>query len=152
MAKFIFKMQNILEIKRKLEDQAKSVYADAIHALEEEKEKLQELEEKRELYEDRLTDMMLESLHIHEICRMENAIEVMKYKIREQNVAVSKAERVVENARQALNAAMIERKTYEKLKEKEFENFKLEVNAQEKKEIDELVSYQFTQRAQSVEI
>ena len=63
MAKFIFKMQNILEIKRKLEDQAKSVYADAIHALEAEKVKLRELEEKRELYEDRLTDMMLESLH-----------------------------------------------------------------------------------------
>lgn len=152
MAKFIFKMQNILEIKRKLEDQAKSVYADAISALEIEKEKLQKLEEKKELYEDRLTDMMLESLHIHEICRLENAIEVMKYKIQEQLIAVAKAERVVESARQALNAAMVDRKTYEKLKEKEFEAFKLEVNAQEKKEIDELVSYQFTQKTQMVEL
>ncbi|MDE7422818.1 MAG: flagellar export protein FliJ [Lachnospiraceae bacterium] len=152
MAKFIFKMQNILEIKRKLEDQAKSVYAEAIHALEIERGKLQELEEKKELYEDRLTDMMLESLHIHEICRMENAIEVMKYKIQEQLVAVRKAERVVENARQALHAAMVDRKTYEKLREKEFETFKLEVNAQEKKEIDELVSYQFTQKAKVAEL
>lgn len=152
MAKFIFKMQNILEIKRKLEDQAKSVYAEAIHALEIERGKLQELEEKKELYEDRLTDMMLESLHIHEICRMENAIEVMKYKIQEQLVAVRKAERAVENARQALHAAMVDRKTYEKLREKEFEAFKLEVNAQEKKEIDELVSYQFTQKAKVAEL
>lgn len=152
MAKFIFKMQNILEIKRKLEDQAKSVYAEALHALEIERGKLQELEEKKEFYEDRLTDMMLESLHIHEICRMENAIEIMKYKIQEQLVAVTKAERVVENARQALHAAMVDRKTYEKLREKEFEAFKLEVNAQEKKEIDELVSYQFTQRAKVAEL
>ena len=41
---------------------------------------------------------------------------------------------------------MVERKTYEKLKEKAFEEFKIEVNAQEKKEIDELVSYKFTQK------
>lgn len=148
MAKFIFKMQNILEIKRKLEDQAKSVYAEAVQALEKEKEKLHELELKKELYEDRLTDMMLESLYIHEICRMENAVEVMKYKIQEQILEVRKAERVLESARQALNAAMVERKTFEKLREKEFEAFKLEVNAQEKKEIDELVSYKFTQKAQ----
>lgn len=151
MAKFIFKMQNILEIKRKLEDQAKSAYAEAIHALELEKEKLWQLEEKKERYEDRLTDMVLEALNIHEICRMENGIEVMKYKIQEQLGEVRKAERAVENARQALNDAMVDRKTYEKLREKAFEDFKLEVNAQEKKEIDELVSYQFTKKAQTVE-
>ena len=150
MAKFIFKMQNILEIKRKLEDQAKSVYAEAVSALETEKERLSELEDKKELYEERLTEMVLESLQIKEICRMENAIEVMKYKVQEQLIAVRKAERVVENARQALNAAMVERKTYEKLREKAFEDFKLEVNAEEKKEIDELVSYQFTQKAKMV--
>lgn len=152
MAKFIFKMQNILEIKRKLEDQAKSVYAEAVSALETEKERLSELEDKKELYEERLTTMVLEALHIKEICRMENAIEVMKYKVQEQLVAVRKAERVVENARQALNAAMVERKTYEKLREKAFEDFKMEVNAEEKKEIDELVSYQFTQKAKAAEL
>ena len=36
MAKFIFKMENILEVKRKLEDQAKSVYANALVVLDEE--------------------------------------------------------------------------------------------------------------------
>lgn len=39
--------------------------------------------------------------------------------------------------------AMVERKTYDKLKEKAFEEFKIELNAQEKKEVDELVSYRF---------
>lgn len=151
MAKFIFKMQNILEIKRKLEDQAKSVYAEAVRALEKEREKLQELELKKESYEDRLTDMVLETLNVHEICRMGNAVEIMKYKIQEQHIEVNKAERVAENARQALNAAMVDRKTYEKLKEKAFEEFKLEINAEEKKEIDELVSYQFTQKVQIAE-
>jgi flagellar FliJ protein len=36
---------------------------------------------------------------------------------------------------------MIDRKTHEKLKENEFEEFKIELNNQEKKEIDELVSF-----------
>lgn len=36
-----------------------------------------------------------------------------------------------------------ERKIYEKLREKAFEEFKQELNAQEKKEIDELVSFNY---------
>ena len=77
---------------------------------------------------------------------MENAVEVMKFRMQEQLKIIQIAERKVENARQKLNNAMVERKTYEKLKEKAFEEFKIEVNAQEKKEIDELVSYKFTQK------
>ena len=41
---------------------------------------------------------------------------------------------------------MIERKTHEKLKEKAYNEFLEELSAQEDKEIDELVSYQFTNR------
>ena len=40
MAKFIFKMQNILEVKEKLEEQAKSAYALALAKVEEEQPKL----------------------------------------------------------------------------------------------------------------
>ena len=42
-----------------------------------------------------------------------------------------------------LDNAMKERKTYEKLREKAFEQFKIEIEAQERKEIDELVSFRF---------
>ena len=49
----------------------------------------------------------------------------------------------VEAARELLNEAMKERKTYEKLRERAFEEFKLEENRKEQKEIDELVSYRF---------
>ena len=38
---------------------------------------------------------------------------------------------------------MKDRKTHEKLREKAFENFLIELSAQEKKEIDELVSYRY---------
>ena len=137
-------MQNILDVKLKLEDQAKSVYASAIGKLEEEKEKKRLLDERKTDYESKLTSMMYEKLQVMEIRQLEEAVEVIKYRIQEQMIAIKSAELRVEQARIALNVAMVERKTYEKLKEKEFEEFKLEVNAQEKKEIDELVSYTFS--------
>ena len=40
-----------------------------------------------------------------------------------------------------------ERKTYEKLKENAFEEFKKEQNAEEQKEISELVSFRFGRKA-----
>lgn len=144
MAKFIFKMENILEVKRKLEDQEKSVYASALAVLDEEQQRLALLEQQREGYKERLTSMMTASLNIDQIKTLEDAVEVMKYRIREQMVRVQDAEIKAERARLALQEAMVERKTYEKLKEKAFEEFKLEINAQEKKEVDELVSFTYS--------
>ena len=143
-------MQNILDVKLKLEDQAKSVYASAIGKLEEEKEKKRLLDQRKKDYESKLTSMMYEKLQVMEIRQLEEAVEVIKYRIQEQMIAIKSAELRVEQARIALNVAMVERKTYEKLKEKEFEEFKLEVNAQEKKEIDELVSYTFSKPKEMV--
>lgn len=137
-------MQNILEVKLKLEDQAKSVYASAVEVLQKEQEKQRQLEAKKNSYEEYLTELMYESLKISEICRMENAVEVMKYRIHEQMIVVRNAQLQMDKAQKKLHEAMVERKTYEKLKEKAFEEFKLEVNAQEKKEIDELVSYTYS--------
>ena len=61
-------------------------------------------------------------------------------------MAVRKAEILVEEARRNLNSVMQERKTYEKLKEKEFESFKKELLYEESKEIDQLVSYSYNDR------
>lgn len=143
MAKFIFKMQNILEIKRKLEDQAKSVYADALAVLDREQNKLKLLETKKDEYERQLTQMMSDVLELEKIKFNEDAIEIIKYRMQEQMVVIRDAQMKVERARQALNDAVVERKTYEKLREKAFEDFKIGLNAQEQKEVDELVSYTF---------
>ena len=150
MAKFVFKMENILEVKRKLEDQAKSVYASALAVLDEEQQRLSCLEQQREGYKEQLASMMVALLNIEQIRTLEDAVEVMKYRIHEQMVRVQDAQIKAERARQTLQAAMVERKTYEKLKEKAFEEFKLELNAQEKKEVDELVSYTYSRSTEEV--
>lgn len=151
MAKFIYRMQNILEIKYKLEDQAKTAYAVARAKLNEEELILQKLEERKENYQENLRVLMLEELHIMDIKTCENAVETMKYKIKVQILAVRQAEQELENARIALNEAMIERKTHEKLRENAFEEFKKEVDAEERKEVDELVSFKYNKTTSSEE-
>ena len=67
----------------------------------------------------------------------------MKDMIKAQEMVVSIARDKVELARRKLQVAMQERKTQEKLKENAFEEFKHELNSEESKEVDELVSYRF---------
>lgn len=144
MAKFIYKMQNILGIKLKLEEQAKSDYGTAKAKLNEEEEKLNRLYRKKENYQQELTGKMTSSLNIKDILQLEDAIEIVKYNIGIQKIAVRNAKMQVDAARIKLNEAMVERKTQEKLKENAFEEFKIEVNAEERKEVDELVSYKYS--------
>lgn len=145
-------MENILGIKFKLEDQAKSAYSIAKAKLDEEEEKLVQLEQKKSFYQEKLRGLMRETLQIKEIRRIEDAIEVMKYAIEMQKIAVRDANVKVEIAKKKLKEAMIERKTHEKLRENAFEAFKLEINMQEKKEVDELVSYKYSSTAVSEDV
>ena len=141
MAKFFYKMQNILDIKLKLETQAKNEYAVANAELAEEEDKLRVLKERRQGYEAHLAQLYSDRLDLKEISEAADAVEIMKYHIGLQEENVRRAGRKVEVAREKLQEAIKERKTHEKLKENAFEEFKLEVAASESKEIDELVSY-----------
>lgn len=143
MAKFIYKMQNILEIKYKLESQAKTNYANARAKLNQEQEKLKQLTAKLVYYEDEMRQLMSATLDILEIKFCKSAIEKTKYDIKQQILQVTVAERNLEQARIKLFEIMNDRKVHEKLKENAFEDFKKELNVQESKEIDELVSYTF---------
>ena len=60
-----------------------------------------------------------------------------------QHEVVKKEESILEVKRQALEDAMKERKTQEKLKEKAFDEFKAELLMEESKQIDQLTSYTF---------
>lgn len=143
MAKFIYKMQNILEIKYKLEEQAKADYTQAKRYFDEQSELLKKLMKIKENYENELKNSMMTKLNLLKIRELENAIEVMKSKIEEQKKVVIKAYKRLNAAQKALNDLMIDRKTHEKLRDNDFEQFIKDMNLQEMKEIDELVSFRF---------
>lgn len=145
MAVFRYKLQSVLDIKQKLEEQEKIAFGAAAAKLQEEQELLQKLIIQKAGYDRQAKKLVEGAINILEINACRGAIEVMKTRIRGQMLEVHRAERQLETVRQRLNAVMIERKTYEKLREKRFEEFKQELLQEEKKEVDELVSYTYHQ-------
>ncbi len=136
MPKFVYRMQNILEIKYKLEEQAKQEYGQIQARLNEAEADLLKL--KNMLAEDyeNLKEAQSSVLDILEIDILRDGIVYRKDKIEEQRQVVKKLEREVERARMKLNEAMRERKMHEKLKEKQFDAFVKEMNDKESKEVD----------------
>ncbi len=141
LKKFQYSMQSILDIKEKLEEQERANYAQAQARLNAEYEKLEELKRRKEGYENRLRDNVGKRLDVLELKYGQDAIETMKLLIRQQTVQVTKAEQNVEAAMYRLKQAMQERKMHEKLREKAFAEYLIVMGAEERKEIDELVSY-----------
>ncbi|MGB8452095.1 MAG: flagellar export protein FliJ [Anaerocolumna sp.] len=136
-------MENILSIKYKIEDQAKTAYGLALMKLTEEEDKLLVLKNKINIYQARKVSLMQPKLRLFDIRKCEEAIEIMKHYINQQQIAVKKAEKQLENTRLRLNAAMMDRKTLEKLKENALNEFFVEYEAEQRKEIDELVSFKY---------
>ena len=143
MAKFEYRMQNILDVKLKMESQAKIAYGIANARLMEEQKKLQMLMIQRAGYEREAKELVTGTIDVQKIKNCRRSIDTMKSLIRTQMMQVHIAEKNLEAARKRLNELMIDRKTHEKLKEKAFDEFKKEIQYAENKEIDELVSYTY---------
>ena len=146
MAKFIYRMQSVLNIKYQLENQAKMELGRAQAALLEEEEKLQNLADRKEAYLEEGRSLRRQTLRVREIKDNKNALAIMDELIEKQHKCVAEAEKKVEAARQKLQEEMQERKMHERLKEKAFEQFMREENAAESKAVDELTSYTYGQR------
>lgn len=145
MAKFYYRMQSILDIKYKLEEQAKQEFSVAQSRYQKETERLELFRQRKEAYLQEMRTYAEDRLNVLELERCNQAIAVMEEKIKEQKEVVFRAMAEVDKARQKLNQCVQERKTHEKLKEHQFEEFLQELNAEERKEIDELVSYRYSQ-------
>lgn len=146
MAKFSYSLQNVLNIKYKLEDQCKMQFALTIQKLTEEEKNLFHLKERKVHYETEAVLLRENSLNVRNIIENKDAIGKMDEYIKDQLIQVRIAERNVELARKRLEDMMKERKTYEKLREKAFEDFLIEIKSEEGKEIDELTSYTYGQK------
>ncbi len=151
MAKFLYRMQNILNIKEKMESQEKIAFGIASAKLMEEQEKLSNLLKRKADYESSLKELESGVLDVPEIQACRKAINTMKSLIRDQMMQVHTAQRNVELARRRLDEVMKERKTHENLKEKAFDEFKQEIQAEESKLVDELVSYTYHNKSQDTE-
>ena len=145
MARFRYRMQSILNIKVKLETQAKQELGMALRALNEEETKLQNLRDRKEEYIESTRDSLMGDLHVRDIKDNQTAIKTMDDFIALQILQVRLAEERVAKAREKLRECMMERKAQETLRQKAFEAFMKEESKAEMKEIDQLTSYTYSQ-------
>ena len=124
MAKFVFRLQSVLTLKSRLEEQQRNAFATARRRVDEEEEKLNNLYGRLSFYEDEGRRMLTEdSLHVRDIIDNEHAINTVKDYIEDQKLAVQKAEELLEIERLKLVDAMKERRTYERLREKAYDDY-----------------------------
>jgi len=139
-------MQSILDIKLKMETQAKQEFSAARAALDEEEAKLARLYDRKAEYEREAARLRSGTLNVRDMEENKTAILCMENFIADQKVRVREAEHILEQARIRLAEVMMERKTHESLKEKAFDEFLREENRREGKEVDELTSYTYGQK------
>lgn len=147
MGRFRYRMQNILNIKEKLESQAKNEFAAAnLELLEEQDVLAQMLSHNRELEEESKRLRLRDSLSIKDIKDNTLSMELQKEKMKQQALRIHAAEKKADQKRKEMVDLMQEKKTHELLKERAFEQFLREEKAAESKQIDELTSYTYGQK------
>lgn len=149
MAKFKYRMQNILNIKLKLEDQAKMEYAQANLKVAQEEKCLQRIQNRRTEYEEEGRKLRSGTVRVVNLKENNVALKNLQDAEKQQMQVLMTARQKAEEERQKLQEAMQERKTQEKLYEGAFETFMKEENAKESKEVDELTSYTYGQKKRS---
>lgn len=148
MAKFRYSLQSILDIKMKMETQAKQEFAEAKNALDEENAKLNALVQRKAQYEEESRRLLMGTLKVKDIEDNKFALLRMEEYLYLQQQQVAMAEKNMNEAREHLADVMKERKTHEALREKAFEDFLQEENKAESKSVDELTSYTYGQKRQ----
>ena len=143
MARFQYKMQNILDIKEKLEGQEKQQFALQNQKLLEEEEKMKRLEERRNQLIAEGKAMRSGVIHIQDIKDNTATKQYIDEQIKLQLMNVKAAQKNVEIARIRMQKAMQERQIHEKLREKAFAEFLQEESKKEAIEIDELTSFTY---------
>ncbi len=146
MKGFKFKLQNLLNIKEKFEQQAKIDYGEELARLAKEEEKLKDLNDTKLASMEKLRESFTGTINIHTYNEYNNYVQKLDKMIVEQEVEVKAQEERMNEAKRKLAEAVKERKTLEKLREKKVEEFKKEEQLAEDKLVDELVTYKFGAR------
>lgn len=146
MAKFRFRMQSILNITSQMETQSRMEYAAVQNDLRRAEDYMEHLKKERADYVEEGARLREHDLNVTDMRENTRIIEHTDDKITAQESVIAAAKKKVDEAREKLKEIMIKRKTYEKLREKAFENFLEDEKSKESREVDELTSYKYEQK------
>ena len=149
MARFVYRMQNILNIKQKTEGQVKMEFAAAQAELNKQYDILDEYVKRKENYLIEAEELRNEaSLRLQEILDNQYATAQMDVMIASQSRIIEEYEAEVEKVRVKLTRAIQERKMQETLRDRAYAEYLEEEKQEEAKENDQRSSFIYGQRQQ----
>lgn len=141
MAKFKFKFQSILNVKKQIEDNLKNMLGRALTELQRRIRALCELEDEKEALIEKINTESEKGITVYKLRKYNSYLSYLNEKIDIQKEKVNEQQKVVDKYREELVKAMQERKMFEKLKEKQHEEYLHEEAYKEQRAVDEVVSY-----------
>lgn len=139
MAGFKFRLQKILEHRETIENIKKGEFAKKQSELNHEIEKLNILQNKRNIISKQKTDST--NTTINELQKYSNYLFILDKQIETQVLVIEEMKKKVEEVREELIEATKDKKIIEKLKLRDYQEFLYEEKKEEEKANDQFVSY-----------
>ena len=140
MRRFKFRLQSVLNLKEKKLEDERMALAQILGVLEDQKDTLLSLNDKKEQIEKSFDNANKEAaLDIQNIVNARNYLEKISNEIKTQFEIIKKTQIELDEQTQKVNEAYKELKVLEKLKEKQYEEFLKEFRQNETKELDDIV-------------
>ncbi len=146
MKGFKFKLQTLLDVKEKMEEQKKIELGKANQKLLKEQEKLNSFVQSKIEAIEQQRNLAFAKINVVMYSNYGNYISKLEKSIEEQRKKVKIEEKNVEKAKENLIEVIKERKSYEKLREKKLDEFKREALSKEQKSADEIVTYKHSKK------
>lgn len=152
MARFVYKMQSVLNIKQQTENQTKMEFAMAQAELNKQLDILEEYVTRKENYLKEAEELRNDdSLKLQEILDNQYATAQMDVMIKQQASVIKQYEDRVEKVRIKLTRNIQERKMQETLRDRAFSEYLEEQKQEEAKENDQRTSFTYGQRQKEEE-
>ncbi|WP_026487716.1 flagellar export protein FliJ [Butyrivibrio sp. XBB1001] len=147
MARFVYRMQSVLNIKQKTEGQIKMEFAAAQAELNKQMDILESYFDRKDNYLREAEELRnADRLKLQDILDNQYATAQMDVMIASQARVVKQHEEIVEKARVKLTKAIQERKMQETLRDRAYAEWIEEEKQEEAKENDQRTSFTYTQR------
>ena len=141
MARYRYKFENILKLRKSIEDNKKNLLSQSIKKLNKEKKELDALSIALFGSIENANKKMNEGIRVKEIIAIANEHSYYRDKIEEKKVSLKDAKTLVDNRMEELSYAMKDRKIMERLKEINYNKYKYEEERKAEKNLDEIISF-----------
>ena len=138
---FRFKLQRVLDLKLKQEDEKKNQIATLMQAIKTKEDELEALISEKKQKEFSLNDNRKRGISILEIRNINQYLLYLDKKINTLRFEISSLESNLNQKRLEYLELQKERKTFEKLKEKDYEKYLYNEKKEEEKMIDQIVTF-----------